>query len=299
MTIGEFAKKHNVTPKLLRHYDDMGLLKPVAVDESSGYRRYSPEQSQLLRFILLLKSVGFSLTEVKDVLSDVGDAGKLLLALSRKRMEQAKVLSAVIERSIRLDALLSFLETEGFDMEKLTAYYTMRAEEITAYKEAIPALEHLVTQAEALVRNAVEGTTFGLCRVDLRHFEAFNTVDGYEVGDKIIVMVYRYFQEVVAGYNLNHAIARAGGDEFVIYLEGAPADIEAIVYDLKAHVNTIDYKKLGAHKPIDFYTSCVITQASAAVDMRDMLEETAVLLRRACPDITPSLEGVFIKQQHC
>ena len=60
MKISEFAQKNQVSTKLLRHYDEIGLLKPAAVDPENGYRCYGEEQSHLLNWILVLKNLGFT-----------------------------------------------------------------------------------------------------------------------------------------------------------------------------------------------------------------------------------------------
>lgn len=46
LNIGEFARLGQVTPRMLRHYDELGLLRPDRVDSSSGYRIYSVQQSR-------------------------------------------------------------------------------------------------------------------------------------------------------------------------------------------------------------------------------------------------------------
>lgn len=46
--IGQFAKVNNVTVKTLHHYEKIGLLLPVNVDQSTGYRFYSDAQSEIL-----------------------------------------------------------------------------------------------------------------------------------------------------------------------------------------------------------------------------------------------------------
>ncbi|MGO2030819.1 MAG: MerR family DNA-binding transcriptional regulator, partial [Glutamicibacter ardleyensis] len=43
-SIGEFATLMNVTVKALRHYEKIGLLKPVRVDQLTGYRKYTSAQ---------------------------------------------------------------------------------------------------------------------------------------------------------------------------------------------------------------------------------------------------------------
>ena len=62
--IGEFSKLARVTVRTLRHYEDIGLLKPDIVDMWTGYRYYSPGQLQKLLFIIQLKDLGFTLSEI-------------------------------------------------------------------------------------------------------------------------------------------------------------------------------------------------------------------------------------------
>ncbi|MBN2900036.1 MAG: MerR family transcriptional regulator [Clostridia bacterium] len=70
LRIGEFAKLKNVTTEALRHYDRVGLLRPIEVDEETGYRYYSVFQSERLATIIELKALGFSLEEMKSFLAN-------------------------------------------------------------------------------------------------------------------------------------------------------------------------------------------------------------------------------------
>lgn len=64
-TIGEISKLHNIPVKTLRYYDEIGLFKPIKVDEKSRYRYYSTEQFEHLNTINYLKELGISLKEIK------------------------------------------------------------------------------------------------------------------------------------------------------------------------------------------------------------------------------------------
>ena len=71
LTIGDFSRLSRVTPRMLRHYDALGLLRPEAVGDN-GYRYYRQEQlSDLLR-IQWLKNYGFSLGEIRSEERRVG-----------------------------------------------------------------------------------------------------------------------------------------------------------------------------------------------------------------------------------
>ena len=61
--IGEFAQIAQVSDNLLRHYDAIDLLKPIHVDEWTGYRYYSAAQLPQLNRILALKDLGLSLED--------------------------------------------------------------------------------------------------------------------------------------------------------------------------------------------------------------------------------------------
>ena len=57
--IGEFSKIAQLSGRTLRHYDTIGLLKPVHIDPATGYRYYSAEQLPRLNRILALKDLVF------------------------------------------------------------------------------------------------------------------------------------------------------------------------------------------------------------------------------------------------
>ena len=67
--IGDFARLGQVSIVTLRHYDEIGLLKPVKVDNFTGYRYYSVGQLPRLNRILALKDLGFSLEQIEKVLN--------------------------------------------------------------------------------------------------------------------------------------------------------------------------------------------------------------------------------------
>ncbi|MGC4807457.1 MerR family transcriptional regulator [Micromonospora sp. DT233] len=67
LTIGAFARAVGLTPKALRIYDEVGLLRPAAVDPESGYRLYAPEQVEHARLIAALRRIGMPLVEIRTV----------------------------------------------------------------------------------------------------------------------------------------------------------------------------------------------------------------------------------------
>ncbi len=56
--IGDFSKLGQVSVRMLRHYDQLGLLKPGQIDKFTGYRYYAVEQLARLNRILFFKDFG-------------------------------------------------------------------------------------------------------------------------------------------------------------------------------------------------------------------------------------------------
>ena len=105
LTVGNFAILCACGPRTLRYYDRVGLLKPAMVDEWTGYRYY--EESQVLDYqkIRSLQSAGFTIGEIRKLLS--APEGEVRAALERK--------SAALEKTLRQ---LRELKRQGFPEEK-------------------------------------------------------------------------------------------------------------------------------------------------------------------------------------
>lgn len=67
--IGQFSKLTQVTIRMLRYYDEMGLLKPATIDQQSGYRLYAAAQIPTLNKIVYLRDCGFNVSEIATALS--------------------------------------------------------------------------------------------------------------------------------------------------------------------------------------------------------------------------------------
>jgi protein phosphatase len=67
LTIGAFARASRLSPKALRLYDELGLLRPVRTDPRTGYRYYGPEQLATARLVAWLRRLGMPLAEIRSV----------------------------------------------------------------------------------------------------------------------------------------------------------------------------------------------------------------------------------------
>lgn len=86
MTVGEIARKMDVTVRTLQHYDREGLLSPSAMSEG-GRRLYTDKDIVKLHQSLSLKHLGFSLDDIKNRLSSLDTPAEMADVL----MEQAAV----------------------------------------------------------------------------------------------------------------------------------------------------------------------------------------------------------------
>ncbi len=67
MNIGEAAIRSGVSAKMVRHYESLGLLAPVARTQA-GYRQYGMAEVHTLRFIRRGRELGFSMAEIGELL---------------------------------------------------------------------------------------------------------------------------------------------------------------------------------------------------------------------------------------
>lgn len=108
--IGQFAQLAAVSVRTLRHYDDVGLLTPGAVDPQTGYRSYHAKQLRLLNRILALKDLGFSLGEITRTIEQGVSNDELAGMLRLRRTEAEQRLADDERRLSRVAARITLLQ---------------------------------------------------------------------------------------------------------------------------------------------------------------------------------------------
>ena len=89
MKIGEFSKLSRVSVRMLRHYDELGLLAPSEVDPMTGYRYYSERQLIAAGRIAALRALGFGLSETRELLRLSDRAGEIAQQIYEEQKEGA------------------------------------------------------------------------------------------------------------------------------------------------------------------------------------------------------------------
>ena len=110
--IGDFSKFSQVSIKMLRHYDRLGLLRPARIDPATSYRYYSADQLPRLNRILALRDLGFTLQQIAALLDDV-PAEQIRGMLKLKQAELEQQMQDGQQRLEHIAARLRQIEREG------------------------------------------------------------------------------------------------------------------------------------------------------------------------------------------
>jgi DNA-binding transcriptional MerR regulator/predicted enzyme related to lactoylglutathione lyase len=114
LSIGEFSVRTGLSIPALRHYDEVGLLRPARVDPGTGYRRYRLDQAPQAKLIRRLRSVELPIDQIRRALADQsGRDAAAVLQLHRERLlERAHAIAQLAETLGR-----HFDEGTGTDMD--------------------------------------------------------------------------------------------------------------------------------------------------------------------------------------
>lgn len=111
--IGGFASRCRLSIKALRHYDELGLLRPRHVDVTTGYRYYDRWQAPAAIAIALLRSLDVPLPAIRELLAD-DDPAALARVLDRERERRAREIAQAetalrsIERLMRAGTVFPY-----------------------------------------------------------------------------------------------------------------------------------------------------------------------------------------------
>ena len=89
LNIGEAAKASGVSAKMIRHYEEVGLMPPARRSES-GYRLYSDAEVHTLRFIRHARDLGFSIAQIGE-----------LVGLWQNRRRPSRLVKSLAEAHVR------------------------------------------------------------------------------------------------------------------------------------------------------------------------------------------------------
>lgn len=132
LRIGEFSCLAKTTVKTLRYYDEIGLLKPVFVDDN-GYRYYQIDQLNELLKIVELRKLDIPLLDIKEVLKNNSNLQKVL---EKQRMNLEKELNKKITQISLIEKYISKAKKGEF-MEKYEAKEIVVPSKSVYYKHGV------------------------------------------------------------------------------------------------------------------------------------------------------------------
>ena len=124
LKIGEFSKLSRVSVRMLRHYDEIGLLKPAEIDRFTDYRYYREDQLPAAGRIAALKDMGFSLADIVRILEVYDDREKLEPFFSARQEELEALSKDTAYKLTLLDAARKRLRKE--ENVEMMAWKTVR-----------------------------------------------------------------------------------------------------------------------------------------------------------------------------
>lgn len=124
-SIQDIARLAGTTSRTLRHYDDVGLLKPSRIG-SNGYRYYDEHALARLQRILMLRDLGLSIPVIADVLAGQRDNAQALLAhlhwLEQEKDRLDRQIASVTTTIRKLEGGEQLMAEEMFDGFDHTRY---------------------------------------------------------------------------------------------------------------------------------------------------------------------------------
>lgn len=118
-TVQKLSQLANVSPRTLRYYDEIGILKPARIN-ASGYRIYGPDEVDRLQQILFYRELGVSLGVIKKILISPSFNRATALRKHRERLlekrEQLDLLIGNVEKTIAsIEGRITMTDQEKFE----------------------------------------------------------------------------------------------------------------------------------------------------------------------------------------
>ena len=156
--IGEFSKIAQVSGRLLRYYDEIGLLSPEFTDPQTGYRYYSARQLPRLNRILVLKELGLSLEQVARLLDQDTSTDEIRAMLTLRKAQIEQSVQAEMARLRIVESRLQQIDVHGQIQEPDVVLKSLQSQQFLALREVLPdmdAVRRLVQRINTVVPSKV------------------------------------------------------------------------------------------------------------------------------------------------
>ncbi|HEX6269481.1 MAG TPA: MerR family transcriptional regulator [Anaerolineales bacterium] len=152
--IGEFSRLSRVSVRMLRHYDQLGLLKPTHTDSFTNYRYYSADQLPRLNRILALRDLGFSLEQIANMLDEELPSEQLLGMLKLKQAEIEQQMQIEQARLAQLAARIQQMNGKASQRMYDVILREIESQLVLSYREVVPdddRIQYMFEEAETYI----------------------------------------------------------------------------------------------------------------------------------------------------
>ncbi len=150
--IGEFSKIAQVSGRLLRYYDELGLLKPVRIDRETGYRYYSVKQLPRLNRILALKELGLTLDQIARLLDGSISTAEIRGMLIMKKAQIEQTVREELMRFRYIESRIEQIDREGTLRDYEVLLKSVPAQRFIGLRETATTLPACRTSAQEINR---------------------------------------------------------------------------------------------------------------------------------------------------
>ena len=141
LKIGDFSKLSRISIRMLRHYDEIGLLAPQSTDSFTGYRYYGEDQLPVAGQINALKDMGFGLSAIGEILKSYDNPQKLTEFLRVKQAEVKAEAEETAHRLLLLETAIKRLRKDGTAMSYNVTLKTLPERYVASVRKIIPAYD--------------------------------------------------------------------------------------------------------------------------------------------------------------
>jgi DNA-binding transcriptional MerR regulator len=162
--IGEFSLIAQVSGRLLRYYDEIGLLSPEYTDPQTGYRYYSAGQLPRLNRILVLKELGLGLDQIARLVGQDTSAEELRGMLLLRKAQISQAMQEDLARLQLVEARLDHMDALGQTPVPDVVVKAIPPQRYLALREVLPdiaAIRRLVERVTAIVPTKMPAGSLG------------------------------------------------------------------------------------------------------------------------------------------
>lgn len=141
LKIGDFSKLSRISIRMLRHYDEIGLLAPKTTDNFTGYRYYGEDQLPIASRINALKDMGFGLTAIGEILKVYSDPQALSEFLTVKIAEVQVQADETARRLLLLETTIQRLRKDETIMKYSVTLKTLPERTVASVRQIIPSYD--------------------------------------------------------------------------------------------------------------------------------------------------------------